>query len=76
MVVSCQLKKLIRNLISDSRHAFKGDRQILEAILNANELVDSRLKCGLMVFFASWISIRFMATYTCSLACAICMKFF
>ena len=42
-----RLKKVVGSLVSNFQHAFVGGRQILDAVLIANEAIDSRLKANL-----------------------------
>ena len=35
---------MVGNLVSDFQHAFVGETQILDVVLIANEVIDSRLK--------------------------------
>ena len=43
-VLANRLKSIVGVLVSDNQHAFIQGRQILDATLIANEVVDSRLK--------------------------------
>lgn len=45
-VLSLRLRKVINKLISDSQHAFVGERQFIDASFIANEVVDERLQSG------------------------------
>ena len=46
-VLAKKLKRVVGNLVSDFQHAFVAGRQILDAILIANEAIDSRIKGNL-----------------------------
>ena len=46
-VLANRLKRVVGSLVLDFQHAFVGGRQILNAVLIANETIDSRLKANL-----------------------------
>ena len=49
-VLANRLKKVVGSLVSDFQHVFVWGRQILNAVLIANEVIDSRLKDNLSGF--------------------------
>jgi len=58
VVLARRLRDVIGSLISENQNAFVGGRQILDVVLIANELINSRMKSGRAVLCASWISRR------------------
>lgn len=46
-VLSLRLRRVMGKVISESQHAFVGERQIIDASLIANEAVDARLYSGI-----------------------------
>ena len=49
-VLAKRLKKVVGSLVSDFQHVFVWGRQILNAVLIAYEVIDSRLKDNLSGF--------------------------
>lgn len=63
-VLSLRLRRVVGGVVSESQHAFVGDRQILDASLIANEVVDARLRSGEPGLCANSILRRPMNTLT------------
>ena len=53
-VLANRIKRVMGKIISQSQSAFVEGRQILDAILIANEVVDSTSKEKRLVWFANW----------------------
>ena len=46
-ILTNRLKRVVGNLVLDFQHAFVVGRQILNVVLIANEVIDSRIKANL-----------------------------
>ena len=60
-VLGNRLKRVVERVVSDSQHAFVEGRLILDAILIANDALDSRYKSPERGLFANWALKRPMA---------------